>query len=279
MNDKATTESSKLAQRYYDSSDADQFYFHVWGGEDIHIGVYESEDEPIRIASRRIVHRMAAKLELGPQNHVLDLGAGYGGAARYLARESGCKVTCLNLSETQNQRNREMNAAADLADLVDVVNGNFEHLPFEDGTFDRAWSQDAFLHSGARDRVLAEVERVLAPGGTLVFTDPMQQPDAPADVLAPILARIHLESLASFEAYRAMASEVGLEVVEVDELGPQLPRHYGRVRAELEARREEIEGLASKQYVERMLAGLERWVSAGRSGYLTWGILVLRKPD
>lgn len=35
------------AEAYYDSPDADSFYFTIWGGEDIHIGMYESDDEPI----------------------------------------------------------------------------------------------------------------------------------------------------------------------------------------------------------------------------------------
>lgn len=278
MSDESATESSRIAGRYYDSSDADQFYFRVWGGEDIHIGIYSDGSEPIAAASRRTVQRMAGKLKLGPASRVLDLGAGYGGAARHLASEYGCRVTCLNLSETQNQRNREMTSSAGLGGLVEVVHGNFEHLPFENQSFDCAWSQDAFLHSGARDRVLREVARVLSPGGTLVFTDPMQHPDAPGDVLAPILARIHLESLATTSGYRSIAADAGLEVVEVEELGAQLPQHYARVRVELESRRAEIEQLASKEYVERMLAGLGHWVSAGLSGHLTWGILVMRKP-
>lgn len=271
------TESTKIAEEYYDSVDADQFYFNVWGGEDIHVGLYQNEGEPIATASRRTVERMATKLDLGPQTRLLDLGAGYGGAARYLADKYGCHVTCLNLSETQNERNRQMTRERGLDSRVDVVHGNFEHLPFDDASFDCAWSQDAFLHSGARQRVIEEVARVLRPGGKIVFTDPMQREGAPRDVLEPILARIHLESLASFEAYREMATKAGLKLVEIEDLTPQLANHYAAVARELEARRDEIEKLASPDYVGRMLQGLANWVSAGHSGHLAWGIVVLEK--
>lgn len=280
MSEVAPSTASAAAQTYYDSSDADQFYFHVWGGEDIHVGIYASEDESIREASRRTVEQMIELLgPVSANTRVLDLGAGYGGAARRLSRQFGCAVTCLNLSQTQNARNREFSATGGLGDKIEVVHGNFEALPFADRSFDVAWSQDAFLHSGRRQQVIDEVARVLAPGGRLVFTDPMQDPRAPASILAPILARIHLDDLASFEFYRGAGERAGLEVVTIEELSDQLPHHYDRVRAELEAHRGQIEALASKAYVERMLEGLQHWVRAGRAGHLAWGIMLMRKPD
>ena len=45
--------SSTVAATYYDSSDADRFYAEIWGGEDIHIGLYEPADHPIATASER----------------------------------------------------------------------------------------------------------------------------------------------------------------------------------------------------------------------------------
>jgi ubiquinone/menaquinone biosynthesis C-methylase UbiE len=50
---------------------------------------------------------------------------------------------------------------------------------------------------------MTEVDRVLKPGGELVFTDPMQADDCPDGVLQPVLDRIHLESLGSFVAASA----------------------------------------------------------------------------
>src|SRR5690606_40847312 len=103
MTSAARSTAVEVAERYYDSSDADQFYAEIWGGEDIHIGLYEPPgDGSVREASRKTVERIAAELgELGPDARVLDLGSGYGGTARSLARRFGCRVTCLNLSSTQ----------------------------------------------------------------------------------------------------------------------------------------------------------------------------------
>lgn len=268
----------QTARDYYNSEDADNFYFSIWGGEDIHIGLYESETEPIRDASRKTVQRMASHLsDVGPDSRVLDIGAGFGGAARYLAKQFGCKVVALNLSEVENQRDREMTAEQGLSDQVEVVDGSFEELPFDDESFDVVWSQDAILHSGRRQQVIAEVARVLKPGGELIFTDPMQADDCPEGVLDPILERIHLSSLASPGFYREACSKAGLEELSYEDHASQLTTHYGRVLAELERKEADITGTVSPDYISRMKKGLQRWVDGGENGYLAWGIFHFRK--
>ena len=185
------------ARDYYNSEDADNFYYNVWGGNDIHIGLYKTPDEDIDAASKRTVERMAAKVQITPETRVLDIGAGYGGAARHLARTYGCKVSCLNLSEVENERNREFNRAEGLDHLIEVKDGSFEDIPYQDNAFDLVWSQDAILHSGDRQRVLEEVTRVLTGKGDFVFTDPMAADHAKKEDLGPILERINLDSMGS----------------------------------------------------------------------------------
>jgi len=263
-----------VTESYYDSSEADAFYKNIWGGEDIHIGIYEPLDEPIATASRRTVAEMAIMLKpLDETKHVLDLGAGYGGSARYLAEHYGCRVTCLNLSETQNALNREKNSESGLADKIDVVHGNFEDVPEPDEKFDVVWSQDAILHSGDRIKVLEEVKRLLRPNGHFIFTDPMQRNNCPEGVLQPILDRIHLETLGSFDFYRNALLQLGFKEVEMRDLTKQLRNHYHRVSEELSGRRAEMLKLSGTEYVENMLKGLKYWVDGADKEYLAWGIM------
>ncbi len=268
-----------VAEAYYDSREADEFYARIWGGEDIHVGLYETPDDAIAEASRRTVEAMADAIAvpLGKSHRVIDLGAGYGGPARYLARRFGCRVTCLNISEVENTRNRKANRESGIDALVDVRHGSFESIPERDGSLDAVWSQDAILHSGDRGRVIAEVGRVLRPGGEFVFTDPMQADDCPPGVLQPVYDRIHLDSLGSVKFYREAARRNGLEEVAIRAMPQQLRNHYAAVRRELTARYDEIARYASRDYVDRMLVGLKNWVEAADKGYLNWGILHFRK--
>lgn len=265
------------ARDYYNSTDADTFYHSIWGGNDIHIGIYESPDEDIAAASRRTVAHMAQRLELGAGTRVIDLGSGYGGSARYLAAEFGCQVTCLNLSEVENTRNREANRQAGLDHLIDVLDGSFEDIPVPDKDFDVVWSQDAMLHSGDRVRVLEEVARVLRTGGDFVFTDPMASDTADREVLRPILKRLDLDTMGTPGFYERECAGQGLAKVDYTDLVPQLSTHYAAVLAQTERREAELLKDVSGEYLDRMKTGLRRWVAGGGSGDLAWGIFHFRK--
>ncbi|WP_246077643.1 class I SAM-dependent methyltransferase [Actinomadura hallensis] len=258
------------ARDYYNSDDADAFYHSVWGGEHIHVGIYEDGDT-IGAASARTVERMASHLGLTPESHVVDLGSGYGGSARYLARTFGCRVTCLNLSEVENERNRAMNREQNLDHLIGVIDGSFEALPFNDNSFHVVWSQDALLHGGDRIRALEEIARVLKPGGEFVFTDPMASDDCSREALRPILNRLHLDTMGSPGFYKREISRLGL-TPSFEDLTPHLTTHYARVLQETEEREPQLSQDISAEYLERMKAGLRNWVRGGESGNLKWGI-------
>lgn len=272
-------ETVETAREYYNSDDADTFYFTIWGGEDIHVGLYKSEDEPIFDASQRTVDRMASYadvLEEKDNPRVIDLGAGYGGAARYMAREYNCEVVALNLSEVENERDREMNREQGLDDQITVVDGNFEDIDQPDNSFDLVWSQDSFLHSGNREQIFAEVNRILKDGGDFVFTDPMQKEGTPKEVLQPILDRIHLESLGSPKFYREQADKLGMKEIQFDEQTDNLALHYNRVLEETQKHEEELEDKISREYIDHMKEGLRHWVDGGRNDRLVWGIFHFR---
>lgn len=272
-------ETTSRAREYYNSDDADTFYAEVWGGEDIHIGLYESADEPIADASRRTVDTMLDRLGgLAASARVLDIGSGYGGAARRVVERVGCSVVCLNLSEAENERNRALNERAGAADRIEVVDGAFERIPLGDASVDVVWSQDALLHSGDRAGVLREVDRVLRPGGRFVFTDPMRSDGAALGELQPILDRIHLSDLGSPGFYLAAAGALGWIDLGFEDRTDQLVRHYTRVLEETEAAGARLSGRISGSYIERMKAGLGHWIEGGKAGRLAWGIFLFEKP-
>jgi glycine/sarcosine/dimethylglycine N-methyltransferase len=269
----------EVTETYYDSDDADTFYSTVWGGEDLHIGLYDDTSD-IREASVATVDRMAAMLPgLDANAKVLDIGAGYGGSMRRIVKASGCQAVCLNISEAQNDTNRHKNRRAGLGDSIRVVHGVFEDIPEPDASYDVVWSQDAILHSDERAGVLAEVSRVLKPGGHFVFTDPMQADNVPDGVLQPVYDRLQLNSLGSPRFYREAAEALGLEVLAQEDMTQHLRNHYDRVREDLIANYDKLRASgASAEYLDKMIVGLENWVKAADAGHLAWGIQLFRKP-
>lgn len=98
----------------------------------------------------------------------LDLGCGHGMAAVVMARR-GALVTGLELSAGYLAEARDRAEANDVA--ATWVQGDAEHLPFADASFDRIWGH-AILHHLDIAQVAIEIERVLRPGGRAVFCEP-----------------------------------------------------------------------------------------------------------
>jgi len=277
--EKPESSSVATARNYYNSSPADKFYYAIWGGNDIHIGLYDSPTDSIAEASQRTIKHITETVPyINSNTHVLDLGAGYGGATRWLARKYGCKVTCLNLSEVQNERNRRVTSEEQLDHLIDVVDGDFEHLPFEDGSFDLIWSQDSFLHSSNRKAVVSEISRVLVPkGGNVVFTDPMAAANASEEKLRPIKQRLSIDTFGSQAFYEQEFSRHGFEMVSFEGHRDQLVLHYSRVLQAIETQKDVLAKDVPADYVEHIKAGLRNWIVGGKEEQLDWGIHHFRR--
>jgi SAM-dependent methyltransferase len=207
----------------------------------------------------------------------VDLGSGYGGAARHLSRQPGVQVDAINISRVENARHRSLNLEAGLHERITVHDASFEAVPLPDGCADVVWSQDAILHSGDRQQVMREAARVLRPGGVMVMTDPMAADGVTADCLNAILQRIHLADLGSPGRYHEWAEAVGLAREIWNDRTSMLVRHYSRVREELQRRKAELSQTISPTYLERMDAGLGHWVDGGEAGRLSWGLMRFRK--
>ncbi|MFK0047588.1 SAM-dependent methyltransferase [Streptomyces sp. NPDC090741] len=276
----SAAKASAAAARYYGTSDVDAFYGTVWGGEDIHTGVYIHPHEPLAVASRRTVEVAASKVagRLGPGSVVLDLGSGYGGPTRYLAETFGCQVVALNISEAQNERHRKTNAELGLDGLIKVVTGSFQDIPSPDRHFDVVWSQEAFCHSGNREELLSEAVRVLKPQGHLVFTDLMAADHTPPQALRPVIARLEVDGFATPAFYRQQLTALGLASVDFDDRSDQMLTHYLRLTEETRQRAKELQGLISPAYLQGLLENLPLWVEACRNNLTSWGIFHAHRP-
>jgi SAM-dependent methyltransferase len=113
-------------------------------------------------------------LGLAAADHVLDVGCGSGGPAVFLAREIGCRVTGVDVSEAGIRAGETLARQAGLDDKVHFRLADVrEPLPFPDGAFDAIVCMDAMCHMPARGRLLGEWRRVLRLGRCLLYTDPV----------------------------------------------------------------------------------------------------------
>ena len=113
----------------------------------------------------------AAKLNPATGTHLLDVGSGIGGLARYCASVLGCRVTGIDLTPQFVAAATELTRLTGLADRVDFVEADAADIPFEAGTIDQGYCFYVGMNLPDRQTVLRECFRVLKPGATLLWTE------------------------------------------------------------------------------------------------------------
>ena len=114
---------------------------------------------------------MAALINPGPDDHILDIGSGIGGPARYFAARFGCKVTGIDLTPDFCEVARHLNHLLELEDKVEIKLGNALQMPFADASFDGAYSMNVSMNIADKAALYREIHRVLKPGGWLVLSE------------------------------------------------------------------------------------------------------------
>ncbi|MCB2109742.1 MAG: methyltransferase domain-containing protein [Defluviimonas sp.] len=113
----------------------------------------------------------AARLNPSAEAHLLDIGSGVGGPARYFASTYGCRVTGIDVTPEFVAASGELGRLCGLAGRVDFLEADAAKLPFPAETFDHAYCFYVGMNLSDTAAVLSEVFRVLKPGARLVWTE------------------------------------------------------------------------------------------------------------
>jgi len=211
-----TAASMDVVNNYYDL--ATDFYEYGWG-EAFHFAVLQ-KGESREHSFAKYEYSLALKLGLEPGDLVLDAGCGIGGPARHIASFSRAKVIGINCNDYQLQRARELTRLARLENLCSFVKGDYHHLTYADGSFDKAYAIEATCHSPNIAAVYAEICRVLKPGGLFaccewVMTDKYDSNNSYHRKLKDdILEGDGLSDIVSIPQVHAAIKESGFEIVE-----------------------------------------------------------------
>ncbi len=111
---------------------------------------------------------LVSRLPVGPEDLVLDICTGTGGVAMDIARKSGAQVVGVDLSEQMRRAAQRNIGKAGMAAKVTVVGGRAESLSFKDNCIDGICFTYLLRYVEEPGQTLAEIVRVLKPGGTLV---------------------------------------------------------------------------------------------------------------
>jgi len=128
---------------------------------------------PPSISSTRLTRKLARPIlnDNGDAHGILVVGCGSGGECVELYELTGRKIFALDTVKSNLISTEKLLEKHGYQRDVDLINGDAEHLPFEDKTFSAVYCCEAAFHFENKDRFLDECFRVLKNSGTLLIAD------------------------------------------------------------------------------------------------------------
>jgi ubiquinone/menaquinone biosynthesis C-methylase UbiE len=136
-------------------------------------------------SGKEVTLELAELADIRSAVRVLDVGGGLGGPARTLAATFGCKVTVLDVTEDYCRVGERLTHLTGLSGRVIFKIGNALEIPFPAESFDVVWTQQSSMNIADKERLYAEIHRVLKPGGRLALQEIMAGPVQPLHFPVP----------------------------------------------------------------------------------------------
>jgi SAM-dependent methyltransferase len=178
------------------------------------------------------IRAAAGWLKLGPASRVLDIGAGIGGPARYLAYTTGCHVTAIELQAELNAIGVDLTRRSGLDGQVEHVCADALTCPLQDASFDAVVSWLAVLHIPDRPRLCMRMARALRAGGGCYIEDLCMRAPFAADDLRDVREIVCGISMSSIDDYVGDLRSAGfMDITATDLTGDWAPYAAERLKA------------------------------------------------
>jgi len=179
--------------------------------------------DEFHVRGREATVELARRAALKPGSHVLDVGCGLGGSARYLAAERQCQVTGIDLTQEYVDVANALAGMVGLSDKVAFRQASALEMPFGDGTFDAVWTEHVQMNIADKHAFYREIGRVTRPKGMLLFHDIFEGKGGPLHYPVPWAEESSISFLAAPEEVRKTLENLGFVIHDwVDKSEPSL---------------------------------------------------------
>lgn len=152
------------------------------------------------------------QLNFSAQNHVLDVGCGLGGAARYVAAKFDSHVTGIDLTAEYVETGKALCRWLNLQDSVVLEQGSAMSMPFEGSQFDGAYMLHVGMNIEDKQALFCEVARVMKPGAAFGVYDVMRLGEEEIIYPVPWATESSTSKLASPEEYKQALRDAGFTI-------------------------------------------------------------------
>lgn len=145
-------------------------FFALWLDESMMYSsaMFKTPDQGLADAQTNRLDVICRKLDLGPGDHVIEIGTGWGGFAIHAAKHYGCRVTTTTISKRQYELARERVQQAGLQDRIALLLEDYRDL---EGQYDKLVSIEMIeaIGSDQYDTYFSQCNRLLKPGGRMLI--------------------------------------------------------------------------------------------------------------
>lgn len=169
--------------------------------------------DEFHIGGRMATRSFLDQIGIRPEDHVLDVGCGIGGASRFAARTYGCQVTGIDLTEEYVETGNTLCSWLGLENRVKLSQGNALAMSLPDATVDKAFMLHVGMNIPDKASLAMEVWRVLRPGGIFGIYDIMEVGGDQLKYPVPWATVAKASSLASPANYKHSLMAAGFQIV------------------------------------------------------------------
>lgn len=172
---------------------------------------------------------LADRLPFKAGQHIVDIGCGLGGPARYIAKRFQCRVSGVDITKPFVEAANKLTALIHMEDQVKIELGDGQRLPYTDASFDGAYTQHVTMNVADRPRFFAEAYRVLKPGAFFALTEHGLGTKGDAYYPLPWSEDGSGAYLVTPSRTRALLEAAGFEDILVEDSGPKYVAAYKTV--------------------------------------------------
>jgi ubiquinone/menaquinone biosynthesis C-methylase UbiE len=212
------------------------------------------------------VRMLAERASIAPGSFVVEIGCGYGSAARWLHAERRCRVVGVDLTPSRIEAAVELTRMVRFQENVHFVTGSAMELPLAASIADVAWTQHVTMNVPDHLALLRECNRVLKPSGKLVSHEWLRRREGELPFPLPWAYSPTLNHAIRDESFFALLKKCGFNADSED-----------LTEAMRQALLEDAARLEAQGHAPERTAALRNLVQAAGDGLFACFMIVARK--